>query len=199
MTTPTAPPSGNVPGTPPAHDPNTEFSPRTKKIMGFGVLIAIFGAVAVFIVVKVLNPPAPAYNAGDCIEVVSGGHLAAKVEKADCGAEEAIYKVGVYLDDTKAECPEGDYATFKQSGGKVQNYRLCLVLNAAEGDCLDVPMIGGGQEVKAACTAENANVKVTKVIDGKADKSGCPAEAADNARVYSEPKQTFCLARNVRA
>lgn len=197
MTTPTVP-SGNVPATPPGHDPDTEFSPKTVKnikIAGIAALIAVFAAVAIFIVVKVLNPPPPAFNAGDCVEVVNGGQYAAKIEKADCGSDAALYEVAAYLDDPDAECPSEDYARYEQTGGNQQEYKLCMMLNVADGDCLRMPTIAAGQEKKVACTSDEANVQVTKVIKGTADKSGCPGESAENARVYPDPKRTVCLGR----
>ena len=180
---------------PPGQNPDGASSSRSSRIIIFGVLVAIFGAVAIFMVVKVLNPPPPAFTAGDCVEVVSGGRFAAEIEKVDCGSDAALYEVGVYLDDPDADCPSEDYARYQQTGGKQQEYKLCMMLNVAEGDCLSVPMISAGQEEKVACTSDDANVLVTKVIEGTADKSGCPAESAENARVYPDPKRTVCLGR----
>jgi hypothetical protein len=193
MTTPTVPPAGNAHVTPPAHDQDTDPSARTMKIIVFGVLIAIFGGVAAFIVVKVLNPPAPEYSAGDCIQVVEGGRFDAEVEKVDCGEQAALYEVGVYLDDTDGPCPADSYSEYQQTGGKQQEYKLCLMLNATEGDCLSVPMISAGEEKKVACDSDEANVKITRVVDGTADENACGAEAAEDARVYPQPKRTVCI------
>ncbi len=193
MSTPTVPPTGNLPVVPPPHDPEAEFSPRTMRIIVFGVLIAIFGGIAAFVVVKVLNPPPPAYSAGDCLQVVEGGRFDAEVEQVDCGEQAALYEVGVYLDDPDASCPSDAYSEYRQTGGKQQEYKLCLMLNAAEGDCLDVPMISAGEEKKVACTSEDANVRITRLIEGTADESACGAGAAEDARVYPQPKRTVCL------
>lgn len=193
MTTPTVPPPGSSPVTPPGPDPSTEFSPRTMRIIVFGVLIAIFGGVAVFIIVRVLNPPPPAYSVGDCVQVVEGGQFDAEVEKIDCAGDGALYEVGLYLDDPDASCPGESYSSYQQTGGKQQEYKLCLILNAEEGDCLSVPMISMGEEKKVACTSDEANRKVTKLVDGTADKAACDPEYADEARVYPQPKRTVCL------
>ncbi|MFI7673503.1 hypothetical protein [Actinophytocola sp. NPDC049390] len=188
----------STPAVPPPYDPNAEFPPKTVKnvkIAGIAALVTVFAAVAIFIVVKVLNPPAPAFAAGDCVEVVNGGQYAAQIEKVDCGSDAALYEVGVYLDDPDAECPGEDYARYQQTGGNQQSYQLCMMLNVADGDCLEMPMISAGQEKKVACASDEANVAVTKVIEGTADRSGCPAESAENARVYPDPKRTVCLGR----
>lgn len=188
MATPTVPP--------PAQDESLEFSPRTKKIITVVVsviLVAIVGGIATFIAVKVLNPPAPAFAAGDCVEVVKGGPYAAEVEKIACGEQAALYEVGLYLDNPDESCPDKVYSSYKQSGGKRQEFRLCLMLNAAEGDCIKVPMISAGQEKKVACASGEANLQVTKVVDGTADKASCDAASVDNARVYPQPKRTVCL------
>lgn len=179
--------------TPAAHDPETEFSPKTMGIIVFGVLIAIFGGVAAFIVVKVLNPPAPAYFAGDCVQVVEGGRFDAEVTKVDCAEQDALYEVGLYLDDPDESCPSDAYSEYQQTGGQRQEYKLCLMLNAGEGDCLSVPVIAAGQERKVACTSDDANVKITKVVEGTADENACGADAEENARVYPQPKRTVCL------
>ena len=193
MTTPTVPPAGSVPALPPSHDPETEFSPRTVRIIVFGVLIAIFGGIAAFVIVKVLNPPPPAYSVGDCVQVVEGGAFDAEVEKVGCGEQAALYEVGVYLDDPDESCPSESYSEYRQTGGKQQEYKLCLMLNAEEGDCLSVPMISAGEEKKVDCTSDDANVRITKLIEGTADESACGAEAAEDARVYPRPERTVCL------
>lgn len=196
MTSSTMPPAGSAPAGPPTHDPNTEFSPRTQrtvKFVVFGALIAVFAGVAAFIAVKALNPPPPAYAAGDCIQVVEGGRFDAEVKKVDCGEMAALYEVGVYLDDPDASCPAESYSKYQQTGGKQQEYQLCLMLNVAEGDCLSVPMISAGEEKKVDCAGGDANVKVTKVVEGTADENACGAEAAEDARVYPQPKRTVCL------
>ncbi|MFC4852069.1 LppU/SCO3897 family protein [Actinophytocola glycyrrhizae] len=193
MTTPTVPPPGDTPATPPAHDPATAFSPDTHRIFVIGVLVLVFGGIAAFVVVKLLNPPAPAYSAGDCVQVVEGGRYDAAVEKVGCAEEAALYEVGVYLDDPDEECSSDAYSSYKQTGGNQQEYKLCLMINAAEGDCLRVPTIAMGEEKKVACTSEEANRKVTRVIEGTADQSACDPESAQDARVYPNPKRTVCI------
>ncbi|MGB3439257.1 MAG: hypothetical protein WBA97_10955 [Actinophytocola sp.] len=185
MTSPTPPRPGN--------DLSAEFAPKSMTIIVCGVLIAIFGGIAAFIVVKVLNPPPPAYGAGDCVKVVDGGRYATEVEKIDCAERDAIYEVGLYLDDPAESCPAESYSSYEQTGGKQHRYKLCLMLNAAPGDCLRVPAIVLGEEKKVACTSDEANRKVTKVIDGAADDAGCGPGSAEDARVYPEPRRTVCL------
>lgn len=178
---------------PPGHVPSAEPSPNSMRIIVFGVLIAVFGGIAAFIVVKVLNPPPPAYSVGDCVTVVEGGRYSAAVEKLDCAEQDALYEVGLYLDDPEGACPADSYSSYEQTGGRQQQYKLCLMLNAAEGDCLRVPTIALGEEKKVACTSEEANRKVTKVIDGTADNTDCGPDATEEARVYPQPKRTVCL------
>jgi hypothetical protein len=185
-------PTGNAPVAPPPYEPETEPAPKTMRIIVFGVLVAIFGGIAAFVVVKVLNPPAPEYAAGDCVQVVEGGRFDAEVERVDCGAQTALYEVGVYLDSADEACPAGSYSEYRQSGGRQQEYKLCLMINAAEGDCLSVPMISAGEEKKVACASDEANLRITKVVEGTADESACGAGAAEDARVYPQPKRTVC-------
>ena len=194
MTNPTVPPPGNAPVPPGAPEP-AEFSPRTKKIltvvMGV-VLVAVLGGVAAIVVTRVLDPAPPAYAAGDCVKT-SGGQFHAKVEKADCGDRNTVYEVGLYLDDPDADCPAESYASYEQTGGKQDEFKLCLVLNAAEGDCFSTPTISLGEEKKVDCANDKANRRVTAVVDGTADKAACTPESVENARVYPDPKRTVCL------
>jgi hypothetical protein len=192
MPSPTAPNPGGPPSFPPDPEPAAEFS-ATTRIIVFGVLIAIFGGIAAFVIVKVLNPPAPAYSAGDCVRVVEGGRFDAEVEQVDCAQDGALYEVGVYLEDPDQSCPAESYSSYQQTGGRQQEYKLCLVLNAEEGDCLDVPTIALGQEKQVACTSDEANRKVTRVVEGTADESACDPEYVDEARVYPQPERTVCL------
>jgi hypothetical protein len=182
------------PGTAPAHDPETEFSPMTMRIIVFGVLIAVFGGIAAFVIVKVLNPPPPAYSVGDCVQVVEGGRFDAEVEKVDCAERGALHEVGQYLDDPDQSCLSDSYSEYRQTGGRQQQYKLCLMLNAAEGECLSIPVMSAGKEEKVACTSESADVRVVRVVEGTADENVCGAEGASDARVYPQPARTVCLA-----
>jgi hypothetical protein len=127
------------------------------------------------------------------VEIVEGGRFSAQVEKAGCGDEAALYEVGLYLDDPDGSCPAESYSAYQQSGGRQQEFTLCLMLNAAEGDCLRMPTIALGEEKKVACTDQEANRRVTKVIDGTADGAACDRGSVDDARVYPDPKRTVCI------
>jgi hypothetical protein len=178
----------------PGHDPSTEADPRAVRIIVAGVLVTIFGGIAIFIVVKVLNPPPPAFSAGDCVALVQGGLYAGKVEKVGCAQDAALYEVGVYLNDQDTPCPAGSYSSFAPTRGTQQEYRLCLVLNVEAGDCLRVPALAHGVEARVACTGGRANATVTAVLHGTADKAGCGPGSAEAARVYPVPRRTVCLA-----
>lgn len=194
MTNPTAPPSGGAPVPPGSPEP-VEFSPRTKKVLTavIGVvLVAVIGGVAAIIATRALNPAPPAYAAGDCVKT-GGGQFHATVEKADCGDPGAVYEVGLYLDDPDADCPAESYSSYKQTGGKQDEFKLCLVLNAAEGDCFSTPTISLGEEKKVDCADDEANRRVTGVVDGTADKAACAPGSVEHARVYPDPKLTVCL------
>lgn len=188
MTFPIVPPTGDLPILPPEQD-----SSRSVWIMVLGILVTIFGGVAIIIVVRVLNPPLPAFASGDCVRVVDGDGYSAKAEKIDCDEDDALYEIGIYMDKPDGSCPSDAYSSYQQSGGRQQEFTLCFMLNATEGDCLSIPAIAMGEEKKVACDSDEANRRVTKIIDGKADKNACTPNSANDARVYPQPERTVCL------
>ncbi|WP_306749534.1 LppU/SCO3897 family protein [Saccharothrix yanglingensis] len=156
------------------------------------VLVAVIGGVAAIIATRVLNPAPPTYAAGDCVKT-GGGQFHATVEKVDCGDRGAVHEVGLYLDDPDADCPAESYSSYEQTGGKEDEFKLCLVLNASEGDCFSIPTISLGEEKKVDCGSDEANRRVTEVVDGTADKAACASDSVENARVYPAPERTVCL------
>jgi hypothetical protein len=190
MTHSALPPSGNFPILPPGGDDPAEFAPGTARIVVIGVLVSIFGGVVIIIIVRVFDPVPPAYVVGDCVQVVDS----VQVTKVDCAAGDALYEVGVYLDDPAGTCPGDDYSAYRQTGGTKQEFTLCLMLNAGEGDCFALPAATLGEETRTPCDSDTATRRVTKVVDGTADRNVCASGSRDDARVYPRPARTVCLA-----
>ncbi|GAA3848010.1 hypothetical protein GCM10022243_12640 [Saccharothrix violaceirubra] len=190
------PPQGQYPQQP-YGPPQQGFTPpsagRTSK--GAKALLSTVGLIIVGIVVAAvisgINGPAGA-EPGDCIKVNKVGVTSADIDKVDCGSMDATYKVAVNLDSSRDSCPSGDYSEYTDSGGRRSDgFKLCMVLNAREGDCFKQEgTIVAGKTTKIVCDS-SATHKVRKVITGTADESAC--EGGDFVSVYSQPATTVCL------
>ncbi|MFD1146374.1 LppU/SCO3897 family protein [Saccharothrix hoggarensis] len=169
--------------------PNKVTSRGAKALIGT-VVLAIVGIVIAGVIAGV-NGPAGA-EAGDCIKVNSASASDADVEKIDCSSAEAAFKVVANLDSGSDACPSGDYAEYSTSGGRRSDgFKLCLMLNAAEGDCFkEEGSIVAGKTSKVTCDS-SATYKVTKVVEGRADENEC--ESGETVSVYSQPATTICM------
>ncbi|HEX6344064.1 LppU/SCO3897 family protein [Umezawaea sp.] len=138
-----------------------------------------------------LNKSAPASaKPGDCINIVSASITDPKIEKVECGAPNASYKVAKNLDSASDDCPAGDYGSYSESGRRGSGFTLCLMLNAAEGDCFKTEgSFVAGKTTKVTCDA-SADFTVSKVVTGSTDKAACGSDG--NELVYSEPATTLC-------
>lgn len=129
-------------------------------------------------------------NAGDCINIVSASITDPKIEKVECGSQNAAYKVAKNLDSASDKCPEGDYGSYSESGRRGSGFTLCLMLNAAEGDCFKTEgNFVSGKTSKVACDA-SADFKISKIVTGSTDKAACGSDG--NELVYSDPATTLC-------
>ena len=194
---PQNPPGGQPYGTPPGGQPGQPgfppagappAAPEPKKKSGVSKVVKIVAGVVILLVIigGVIwsqTKSASSAEVGDCIKVNNASATNADIEKIDCKTQEAVYKVGVKKGSDTDKCPEGDYVQYTEEGG----FKLCLVLNAKEGDCFT----SSAQEDKRADCA-SADIQVVKVVDGKNDPAGC-GEGSAGALVYSEPAQTICL------
>ncbi|GAB2988301.1 LppU/SCO3897 family protein [Saccharothrix stipae] len=180
----------------PGH-PQQQFPPppakgtsRGAKALVAVVALGIVGIVIAGIIANVTGPSGA--EAGDCIKVISASVADADVEKVECSSPDAAFKVAANLDSSTDACPDGDYAEYSDSGGRRSDgFKLCLMLNAAEGECFKQEgSIVAGKTTKVTCDS-SATYKVAKVIAGRADENGC--ESGDTVSVYSQPATTICL------
>jgi hypothetical protein len=152
-----------------------------KVILG-AVVLAALGIAAYFLLNGTKGAIAAAQ--GDCLKVVSAAE--ATTERADCDDPEAVYRVAKRLASTSGMCPVGEYSELTSGEAK-----LCLMLNAKEGDCLTTTATGRNQtHQRVACDAA-AEYQVLKVITGKADSTAC--EQGNVVASYAEPPTTICL------
>jgi hypothetical protein len=147
------------------------------------VLLAAVGLVGYFLVGG--SRGAIAAVQGDRIEVVSAQD--ARTETVDCRGPEAVYRVGKRLDSASGACPDGEYSELT-SGTSV---KLCLMLNAHEGDCFTTMAAGRNRTHQRVPCAGPAEYQVRRVVVGRQDRTLC--DEGNVVASYSEPATTVCL------
>ena len=190
------PPYGQQPDQPsgpqdyPPAPPGQPVKKSRKKvwlIVGIVVVALVVGGV----LFSALNKnSASKAAAGDCIKVNSATEKSADVVTIDCNDKVAVFRVAKKLGNDTDQCPTPDYERYTQSGGGGGDFALCLMLNAKEGECFadyDDP----AKRARVDCA--NAQIKVVKVVTGKADETACGEEGSP--LVYPEPATTFCIAQ----
>jgi hypothetical protein len=130
-------------------------------------------------------------DVGDCVEIVKGG-VDAELAVVGCRAADARYRVALEL-EMQEECPAGPYLKYETIGPG--GWSLCLALNARAGQCFRNSAVDGFILTKCAA----AEVKVVKVLAGKADQNACPPPPPNvlfypEPMVYPAPPLTICLA-----
>ncbi|HEY8374370.1 MAG TPA: hypothetical protein VIL00_16670 [Pseudonocardiaceae bacterium] len=172
--------------------PAPAAQPPAKKKSVVRVIVSVAAAILVLVVgfVSSLNDPRQA-EVGDCARI-TGPRDDPEYTKLDCSDNEAIYQVAKVLDDSDAECPEGEYDELVMEETRGSGYKLCLMPNLSEGDCISEGKDEDGPSVvKGNCDASGA-LRVAKVIKGQNDSSLCLAEEAI-VLSYAEPPVTYCL------
>ena len=153
------------------------------------VLPIVVIALGVLSVVSFMKSPASA-SVGDCLHVTEFTTTGADPTKIDCADQNANVKVAVKLDSSSSTCPTGDYDEYSVSGRS--SYKLCLMINAHDGDCFaDVTSSTAGYK-RVACTDPTAEIEFVKIVTGQADEAACEGVKIDGAVTYSEPATTMC-------
>ncbi|MFC5286942.1 hypothetical protein ACFPM7_07750 [Actinokineospora guangxiensis] len=158
----------------------------TRKVVGLP-LWALVAVVAVllgaggFAIYKAVAPGASSAS-GECV-AVTGVDDAAKTEVVDCAAPTAGFKLASALDLEDAGCPEGAYREVR-----TDSELLCLMPNFVAGTCYvpDDPNAG----FKAGDCADEVAIRISEVIEGTTDPSGCPDGSGLG---YPDPPVVFCI------
>lgn len=175
-------------GQPYGPPPGSPVKPRKNRLAVRIVLAVVL--VAVVVTGGILWATGSPDNAavGDCLNVkeFKRGN---EPDRVACTDSSANVKVAVKLDDAAGTCPRGDYDEYSVSG----SYKLCLIPNDKEGDCLaNFSSTTTEGYLHVDCADSKAEVKVVKVAQGIADESGCQGTEATSYRTYSEPTSTYC-------
>jgi hypothetical protein len=149
------------------------------------ILVVVIGGV--FAIVGYTTSP-DSSKVGDCLAVVEFKQ-GAEPDKAACGDPSANVQIAVKLDESSASCPEGMYDEYSVTGST--SYKLCLMLNAKQGDCFSNMTAETAGYKKVACTDPTAEAEVVKVV--AAAKDQCEGTEANASATYSQPATTVCL------
>jgi hypothetical protein len=155
-------------------------------LLAIGALVVIAAAVIAVLYFTSGDKSAGGAAVGDCVRITSVNEANADVVGVGCADRAAMFTVGKRLTNSNESCPTENY----QKGGVGGDYKLCLVPNLKEGECFAGLDAGPDKLVRADCGSQ-AQLKVTKVIAGRADETACGTE--DFPMVYPEPQTTFCL------
>jgi hypothetical protein len=166
-------------------------APKNSKTRWLRLLIPVV-VLAVIGVVAIVQYTGSADSAkvGDCLTVTEFKQ-GVEPSKAGCDDPAANVKIAAKLDTGSSKCPEGDYDEFSVTGSK--SYKLCLIVNAKQGDCLAGFFSDTAGYKKVPCTDPTADAEIVKAVTGIADQNQCEATDATNVAVYSQPATTFCV------
>ncbi|HVW41567.1 MAG TPA: hypothetical protein VHC18_09475 [Amycolatopsis sp.] len=164
--------------------------PKKSKLRWLRIVIPVVVVVLVAIgAISWFTSSPDRAAAGDCLNIKEF-KAQADPSRVDCNDPSANVKVGVRLDDDKASCPDGDYDQYSVSGAA--DYKLCLMLNAREGECF-ANVSDSTQGYKTVdCADPAAEIKILKIVDGTASDSACGGLDQAVAVRYSQPATTLC-------
>jgi len=185
-------PPGGQPGFPPA-PPKRSKAPRLI-LGGIGAIVVV--AIVIIGIVSFMKSPATS-NAGDCLTITEFTQGGEDPAKADCNDPKANVKIAKKLETSREDCPGGSdagYDTYSVSGRS--SYKLCLMINAKQGDCLANFTSQTKGYLKVPCTDPTKDGELVKVVTGQADKNVCEGTDATRVAVYPEPATTMCVKTN---
>ena len=151
-------------------------------------LVVLAGIVVIGIFAHSSSPDSS--QAGECLKVTEFT-TGVTPDKADCNDAAANVKIGARLDNSADKCPEGMYDEYEVTGGS--DYRLCLVINAKQGDCLTGFQSRTAGYRKVPCSDPAKDAELVKVVDGQEGEAVCEGTDATDYRSYSQPKLTLCI------
>lgn len=186
---------GFAPGFPPA-PPAPPKRSRVKGLIVGGIGAVVVIALVVVGIISFMKSPATS-SAGDCLTITEFTQGGDDPAKADCNDPKANVKIAKKLDSASDDCPGGagsGYDTYSVSGRS--SYKLCLMINAKQGDCLANFTSQTKGYLKVPCTDPSKDGEIVKIVTGQADKNVCEGTDATRVAVYPEPATTMCVKTN---
>ncbi|OOC03829.1 LppU/SCO3897 family protein [Amycolatopsis azurea] len=163
--------------------------PRRSKWFWVGILVPVAIVVlsaSSWIVGYLSNTDG--IQVGDCYAITTFGDVDADPAKADCGSIEANAKAGAKTDAGGA-CPAGEYDQLVVDK-TFASYKLCMMINAKQGDCLENFLADSVAYQKVSCSDPTKDAEVVKVVDSVAT---CDDTEATHLKSYSTPPSTVCV------
>jgi hypothetical protein len=186
-------PYGPPPGTPygqPGQFPPAPMAPKSKfRFLRLGIVLVVVVAAVVIGIVSYSSSPESS-SVGDCLKVAEFTD-GVTPDKVDCNDAAANVKIGARLANASDKCPEGMYDEYEVTGRS--DYRLCLVINAKQGDCLKGFQSQTAGYQKVPCSDPGKDAELVKVVDGQEGEAVCQGTDATEYRSYSQPKLTLCI------
>ncbi|WP_410660891.1 hypothetical protein [Amycolatopsis sp. lyj-112] len=166
--------------------------PKRSKWFWVGILVPV-AIVVISATTWVVGYLSSTDNAqvGDCYAITTFGDVGVDPAKTDCGATEANAKVGAKTEGGVA-CPDGEYDELTVDG-TFSSYKLCMMINAKQGDCLVNFLADSVAYQKVPCTDPAKDAEIVKVADGVASDTACEDTEATHLEVYSTPPSTLCI------
>ncbi len=128
---------------------------------------------------------------GDCYSITTFGDVDAEPAKADCGSIEANAKLGAKAEGGSA-CPQGEYDQLTVDR-TFSAYKLCMMINARQGDCFENFLADSVAYQKVACSDPTKDAEVVKVVEGASGDTTCDDTGATDLKSYSTPPSTVCV------
>jgi hypothetical protein len=186
-------PGGPVgPGGQPLPPPPPPYQPKKRGVFA-RIGIYIVGLVVVGVGIFAFNyftSDAAQAKAGDCANV-TGTTSEPNFKTVACDSPEANYVIGKTL-KTSESCPgKESYDEYIETQRRGPSTKLCLMPKLEQGACYPDTKTNAMGYPKGTCKA--GEIKVSKVVTGKADEAACPSGETSGALTFPEPPTTYCI------
>ncbi|MEU3273504.1 hypothetical protein ABZ639_21915 [Saccharomonospora sp. NPDC006951] len=184
----TVPPNSAQPG-PDRPDPRRRKRGISLR-QGLPIVIVVAGLL-IFGATRLFSDDVRNAKAGDCLHVAEYADNPQRPPAlVDCADEKANAKVAVTLSGEGETCPSKRYDQIHRQDGN----RLCLMINAKDGDCFANISSRTEGYTRVSCTDPSAELEVVKVVAGSTDAdTACARTEATDGMVYPEPATVMCI------
>lgn len=165
---------------------------RVARRAGFGVMRLVISLIVLVVLAvggwgfhQLTKSDAEKVQVGQCVKL-SGTSHDPKFNITSCDSMDANYKVVDNKDGST--CPDDADASAWQTGK--YSYHLCLQMNVKQGDCLHD---GLNYHTKVGCGSSDADYKVTGVLTGATDDTGCSDDTKKFAKYTKPEAMVVCL------
>jgi len=165
---------------------------RVARGAGFGALRIVISLIAVVVLAvggwvfhQFTKSDAEKVQVGQCVKL-SGTSTDPKFAITSCDSMDANYKVVDNQDGST--CADAADESAWQTGK--YSYHLCMQMNVKQGDCLHD---GTDYHTKVDCGSSDADYKVTNILNGATNDSGCGDSTTKFAKYTKPDAVVICL------